>query len=78
MKSFTVLVALLFASTEAFTVQRHAPAMGMKALRMSDETEAETPTPVAPEEPKAEGTSLEAVESLGRGAAKVSIYRSLV
>lgn len=76
MKSFSVLVALLVAapSSEAFTlVQPRAVHMTTTTrttpcFMSSDETEAET-TPA--DAPATEEVPLEAVESLGRGAAKV-------
>ena len=82
MKSFSVLVALLAASptSEAFTlVQPRAVHMTTTTTTtrttpcfMSDEAEAETtPAAAAAAAPATEEVPLEAVESLGRGAAKV-------
>ena len=81
MKSFSVLVALLAASptSEAFTlVQPRAVHMTTTTTTtrttpcfMSDEAETETTPAAAAAAPATEEVPLEAVESLGRGAAKV-------
>lgn len=68
MKSSSVVLVALLASTEAFTVRPRAAAVGMKTLcRVSEENT----TPAATDDESTEEVPLDAVESLGRGAAKV-------
>ena len=79
MKSFAVLLAVLCASTEAFTVQPHQAVRpgGVATLRMTETVEPPTSavegedTPKEDEPTKDKEVTLEDVEMLGRGAAKV-------
>ena len=67
--SATILAALVVASSEAFTVPRAQSVVRTQRLFMSSEEEPATAAAVSEE--SGEETSLEAVEMLGRGAAKV-------
>ena len=71
MKSSALILALCAASSEAFSVVQPRTTTGMRTLcRMADENSDATPAAVKDDDE----VPLEAVESLGRGAAKVCYY----